>query len=225
MMPSYKDFGKGKKIDPLIQLLRSNPEVLILLGKIWDILYIEGSSPDIGKRREHVIRILLEEEFGLRVTPAPPMEREWDFSVMIKGEEKKYSLKTTENITTLKVAWNGFPSMERAQRFEFKYPILYVTRTRTKEKKRIEVYVFEIDDLMKLKEEMGVSMWWIPSNKTNPRGFGIKTKAVRNLIEKAKAKGNFVVVDYRYNINIENIKERYWKMWYNMLKKLASELE
>lgn len=48
------------------------------------------------------------------------MEREWDFSITIEGIEKKYSLKTTETITTVKVAWNGFPSLERGRRFKFK---------------------------------------------------------------------------------------------------------
>jgi len=116
--------------DPLIQILKNKPEVLDLLGRIWEILYLEGSTPDIGKRREHVIRIMLEEEFGLKVNQAPPMEREWDFSIIIEGTERKYSLKTTEKITTVKVAWNGFPSLERARRFKFEYPILYVTGNR-----------------------------------------------------------------------------------------------
>lgn len=225
-MPNYEDLEENKKkrfkekIDPLIQILKSKPNVLVLLGKIWEILYIEGSTPDIGKRREHVIRIILEEEFGLKVEPAPPMEREWDFSVVIEGKERKYSLKTTETITTLKVAWDGFPSIERARKFEFKYPILYVTGDRRK--REISIYVFRVDDLKELKEEMGDSMWWVPRSGTNPRGFGINTKAVKTLIEKAKRNGNFVTANYPY-INIEDIKEKYWKMWYNILKRLASE--
>ncbi|MHA1712178.1 MAG: hypothetical protein ACTSUS_09015 [Candidatus Freyarchaeota archaeon] len=208
------------EIDPLIQLLKKKPMVLDLLGRIWEILYIEGSTPDIGKRREHVIRVMLEEEFKLKVKPAPPMEREWDFSVMIGEQEKKYSLKTTETITTVKVAWNGFPSIERARRFKFKYPILYVTRNRKKMK--ISLYVFEVDDLEELKMEMGDDMWWIPKSETNPRGFGINTTAIKTLIEKAEKKGNFITINYQH-VNINAIREKYWKMWYNMLKKLALE--
>jgi len=71
-------------------------------------------------------------------------------------EERKYSLKTAEVVTTIKVAWNGFPSVERAHRFEFKYPILYVTGNRRKGK--ISIYVFDVDDLEKLKDDIGDSM-------------------------------------------------------------------
>ena len=204
--------------DPLIQILKNKPEVLDLLGRIWEILYLEGSTPDIGKRREHVIRIMLEEEFGLKVNQAPPMEREWDFSIIIEGTERKYSLKTTEKITTVKVAWNGFPSLERARRFKFEYPILYVTGNRKEGK--ISIYVFELDDLEKLKEEMGDDMWWIPKSGTNPRGFGLNAKSIKNLIEKAKEKGNFVEANYQH-VDVNAIEEKYWKMWYNLLKKLA----
>jgi len=207
-------------IDPLIQLLKSKPKVLELLGRIWELLYIEGSTPDIGKRREHVIRIMLEEELKLKVLPAPPMEREWDFSIMIEGEERRYSLKTTEDITTIKVAWNGYPSIERAQRFEFKYPILYICGNR--KKGELSVYVFDVDDLVNLKKELGNSMWWIPKSNTNPRGFGIDSKAVKVLIGKAMEKDNFVTVRYQH-IDINTVEKKYWKSWYCMLKELASE--
>ncbi len=80
------------------------------MGRLWEILYIEGSTPDVGKRREHIIRTLLEMEFGLKVIPAPPMERDWDFQVILDENRRQfYSLKITETVTTLKVAWNGFP--------------------------------------------------------------------------------------------------------------------
>lgn len=70
---------------------------------------IEGGTPDIGKRRENIIRAFLEIELGVKVISAPPMERDWDFQVVfIESGTQNYSLKTTENITTLKVAWNGF---------------------------------------------------------------------------------------------------------------------
>ena len=74
----------------------------------------------------------------------------------------------------------------------------------------------------KLKEEMNDNMWWIPKSETNPRGFGINTQAIKTLIEKAKEKGNFVEVNYQH-VDINAIKEKYWKMWYNLLKKLALE--
>jgi len=40
------------------------------------------------------------------------------------------------------------------------------------------------------------------------------------LIEKAKKKGNFITAKYQY-VNVNTIKERYWKAWYSMLKRLA----
>lgn len=172
-----------RNVDPLIQLFKNNPTVLELLGKLWEALYVEGSTPDIGKRREHIIRTMLEEEFGLRVIEAPPMEREWDFSVVVGGEERRYSLKTTEKITTVKVAWNGFPSIERARKFVFKYPIMYVTGDR--ESKKISIYVFEVEDIETLRWEMGDNIWWIPKGG-NPRGFGLNTQAIRSLIKKLK---------------------------------------
>ena len=208
--------------DPLIKLFKSKPSVLELLGRVWEILYIEGSTPDIGKRRENFVRELLKEEFGLQIKTAPPLEREWDFSVAIEGKERKYNFKTTEEISTLKVAWNGFPSKERIEKFRFENPILYVVGD--KKEKAISVCVFELDDLEELKKEMGTEMWWIPKSGTNPRGFGINTQAVRRLIEKAKRKGNFVAVKYK-PVDVKTIESRYWKSWYEMLKKLALETQ
>lgn len=208
-------------VDPLIQLLKSKPDVLELLGRIWEILYIEDSTPDIGVRRQSVIQEMLREEFGLEVSPAPSMERGWDFSIFIGGW-RRYSLKTTGKINTIKVAWNGFPSIERARRFQFKHPILYITGSRRE--RRISVYVFEVEDLEELKREAGDEMWWIPRRGTNPRGFGIRSKAVRELIEKAKRKGNFATVRYQ-PINIDGIRGKYWKEWYDVLKGLALEFK
>jgi hypothetical protein len=216
-----EDKKEVKKEDPLIQLFKSNPSILELIGRVWELLYIEGDSPDIGKRRENFIRELLKEEFSLQVNSAPSTERGWDFSIKFGEEERKYNLKTTEKVSTVKVAWNGFPSENRVQKFEFKSPILYITGNR--EEKTISIYVFELNDLEDLKKEMGSSMWWIPANKTNPRGFGIKTEAVRRLMEKAKKKGNFITYKYK-PININSVKEKYWKNWYSMLKRLASEI-
>ena len=104
-------------MDPLIRLLRSKPDLVRLLGQMWDVLYIEGSTPDIGIRRQHLLCIMLEEELKLKVAKASPLGREWDISIIIEDEERKYSLKTTERISVIKVAWNGFPSIERARRF------------------------------------------------------------------------------------------------------------
>lgn len=207
-------------MDDIIRLLRSKPDVLDLLGRFWDILYIEGSSPDIGKRRELIIRVLLEVEFGLKVIPAPPTERDWDFQVIFSENRRQfYSLKTTEAIATLKVAWNGYPSIERARMFKFKYPILYVTADRRK--KLVSVYVFEVEDLETLRREMGDEMWWIPKAGTNPRGFGINVKSVRRLIEIANEKGNAVTGSYT-PIDLKSLEREYWMKWYNFLKDLAS---
>ncbi len=203
-------------VDYIIQLLRSRPDTLEILGRLWEILYIEGSTPDIGKRREHIIRMLLETEFGIKITPAPPMERDWDFQIIVNENKRLfYSLKTSETITTLKVAWNGFPSLERARRFEFKYPILYITANR--KEKETSVYVFEVEDLESLKMEIGDDIWWIPRSGTNPRGFGINTKSVRRLIEIAEAKGNAIHKKYT-PVDIESLEKEYWKKWYNLLK-------
>jgi hypothetical protein len=187
---------------------------------MWDVLYIEGSTPDIGIRRQHLLCIMLEEELKLKVAQASPLGREWDISIIIEDEERKYSLKTTERISVIKVAWNGFPSIERARRFQFKYPILYISGNR--KEKRISIYVFEVDDLEGLKNEIGDDMWWLPRRGTNPRGFGINTKTLKILMSKAKEKGNFMEIEYQ-PVDLNIIKEKYWKTWYNALKKLILE--
>jgi len=69
-------------------------------------------------------------------------------------------------------------------------------------------------------KEMGDKMWWIPTSDTNPRGFGISIEAVRELIDKAKKKGNYVSTKYK-PLNIGDIEDKYWNNWYNMLKNLA----
>jgi hypothetical protein len=203
--------------DPLIQLLKNRLDILILLGKMWDILYMEGSTPDIGIRRQHLIRIMLEEELGLKVTQSAPLEREWDLSIIINGKEIRYSLNTMERIGTLKVAWNGFPSIERARRFQFRYPILYVSGSR--KDRRISIYVFDVNDLEELREKSGDSIWWIPKDITNPRGFGIKVNALRILMDMAREKGNHVEATYN-PVDLSLIETRYWRLWYKMLKEL-----
>ncbi|MEM2727301.1 MAG: ThaI family type II restriction endonuclease [Archaeoglobaceae archaeon] len=207
-------------MDKLIQILKNKLEALELLGRFWEMLYIEGSTPDIGKRRENIIRAFLEIELGVKVISAPPMERDWDFQVVfIDGGTQTYSLKTTENITTLKVAWNGFPSIERARKFEFKYPILYVSANR--HTKEISVFVFDLEDLNSVKIELGDEMWWIPRSGTNPRGFGINTRALKLLIQKAEAKGNAITKKYSA-IDIKSIEREYWVKWYYLLRELAT---
>jgi hypothetical protein len=212
-----------EKEDPLIRLLKTKPDVLKLLGRVWDILYIEGRGPEVGKRRENFIIQLLRREFNLQInTPESSVERGWDFSVVIEREERKYSLKTYEEQqgkpSTIKVAWNGFPSIEKARTLRFEHPILYILRDKTHN--QIFVYLFEVTDLEELKKELGDNMWWIPRRNTNPRGFGINPKVIPILMQKAKQKGNFIFSTYP-PIDINKVVEDYWGEWYNMLKKIA----
>ena len=208
--------------DPLIGFLKNRMDVLRLLGRIWQLLYIEGVAPDVGKRRENAIRLLLKEELGLDVNMAPEMERGWDFSIRFGADEIKYSLKTSEEIGVIKVAWNGFPSRERVERFTFENPILYVVRD--KESNRISVCVFELDDLETVRNEKQIQVWWIPRSNTNPRGFGLSIRAVKELMRKAQIKGNFVFTEYE-SIPVESLREKYWKKWYELLKELASTID
>ena len=95
-------------IDPLIKLFEQRLYALELLGRVWELLYIEGSAPDVGKRRENFIKLLLKYGFGIEIESAPGTERSWDFKVKIGNQWYTYSLKTTEKPTVVKVAWNGF---------------------------------------------------------------------------------------------------------------------
>ena len=70
-------------VDPLIKLFRQQINTLELLGRVWELLYIEGNAPDVGKRRENFIKLLLRYEFGLEVISAPDTERSWDFKVKL----------------------------------------------------------------------------------------------------------------------------------------------
>ncbi|MCE4619800.1 MAG: ThaI family type II restriction endonuclease [Desulfurococcales archaeon] len=205
--------------DPLIGLFQRRMDVLDLLGRVWELLYIEGYSPDIGKRRENFIKLLLKYEFGLEVISAPDTESYWDFKVRIKGRWYTYSLKTTERPVIVKVAWDGFPSYERARSFEFSYPILYITANR--KTKRIDLYVFTQSIIDKVRSSLGRDFWWIPRKGTNPRGFGISTRAIRILMEKADKIGNHVGKNYEPIENIELAVEEYWRGWYRLLKSLA----
>ncbi|WP_342827481.1 ThaI family type II restriction endonuclease [Desulfurococcus sp.] len=190
-----------------------------MLGRVWELLYIEGSAPDVGKRRENFIKLLLRYEFGLQVESAPDTERSWDFKVKIGNKRYTYSLKTTERPTTVKVAWNGFPSWERAESFSFKYPILYVTGDRSA--KKIDIYVFTPELISKVRSEMGRAFWWMPRGDTNPRGFGISSEAVRRLMSEAEREGNHVGKKYEPVSDLKRAVEGYWEAWYHLLKKLA----
>ncbi len=205
--------------DPLIKLFKEHNYAMEILGRVWELLYIEGNAPDIGKRRENFIKLLIQNEFNLEVEGAPDIERDWDFKVKINNKWYFYSLKTTERISTIKVAWNGFPSYERAELFIFKYPILYITGDRAS--KMIEIYVFTPRIIDNVKSKLNKDFWWIPRTGTNPRGFGISTKAIRKLMNEAKKEGNYVSKKYNFTYNIDEISKDYWKGWYILLKKLA----
>jgi len=134
--------------------------------------------------------------------------------------ERKYGVKTAENINVIKVAWNGYPSLERAMKYEFKAPIIYILRDR--EKEEISVFLFEVEDVYRLKTEKKEKIWWIPRNGTNPRGFGLERETVKELIEIAKSKGNYITVNYS-PLNMEEVSNEYWERWYELVKDLASK--
>lgn len=215
-------------MDPLIELLaeKKQNDVLKILCYAWDVLYIEGRSPDVGKRRENLLRLILENELKLKVSVAPSTLKDWDISVKIGNEERRYSVKTREDCGIVKVAWNGFPSYERARRYEFKAPILYIIRSRHEDRKNeVSVFVFEIEDIEHVKKKLGDKFWWIPQNRTNPRGFGLSKEAINELINVAKRKGNYVSdVCESVELNLEKITEAYWNGWYNLVRRLALEL-
>jgi len=206
-------------IDPLIKLFKQRLDTVELLGRVWELLYIEGSAPDVGKRRENFIKLLLRYEFGFKVESAPDTERSWDFRVKIGNHWYTYSLKTTERPTIVKVAWNGFPSWERAESFSFEYPILYITGDRSA--KKIDLYVFTPALISSVRDDMGRDFWWMPRGGTNPRGFGISARAIRRLMEEAERGGNHVGKTYKPVSDLRRAVEGYWRGWYYLLKKLA----
>ncbi|MEM1687735.1 MAG: hypothetical protein QW456_11315 [Ignisphaera sp.] len=205
-------------MDPLIKLLKEKPDVLKILCSAWDILYVEGHGPDVGKRRENLLRLIFEKELGLKVRVSSSTERDWDISVIVGKEERMYSVKTSENLGIIKVAWDGYPSIERAREYKFTAPILYVIRDRSNN--MISVFVFELEDIKKLREGLGDNMWWIPGKNTNPRGFGLSNSAVKKLIDIAKNKDNYVSCTCK-PVDLEKIVKDYWNGWYNLVKNLA----
>ncbi|MEM2189589.1 MAG: ThaI family type II restriction endonuclease [Nitrososphaerota archaeon] len=205
-------------VDPIIAILKGRPGALRILGGAWDIFYVEGRALDVGKRRENFFKLLLAKEFGLEVRSAPSTERGWDISVIIEGCERKYSIKTAEDTGTLKIAWNGFPSIERARTYRFEAPLLYIMRNRSENE--VSVSVFDLDDIKRLRDRLGDNFWWIPRGGTNPRGFGLTGMAVKELLKAAKEKGNYVAVKYT-PIDVEMVAADYWEGWYRLVKELA----
>jgi hypothetical protein len=66
------------------------------------------------------------------------------------------------------------------------------------------------------------SMWWIPKSETNPRGLRINIDTLKILMMKAKEKDNFMEIKHQ-PVDLNIIKKKYWKTWYNALKNLISE--
>ncbi|MEM4920570.1 MAG: hypothetical protein QXO38_06160 [Candidatus Nezhaarchaeales archaeon] len=205
-------------MDPIIAILKERLDALRILGSAWDIFYVEGRALDVGKRRENFFKLLLAKEFGLEIRSAPSTERGWDISVVIGGSERRYSIKTAEGVGTLKIAWNGFPSIERARMYRFEVPLLYIMRDRSENE--VSVSVFELDDIKRLRDRLGDDFWWIPRGGTNPRGFGLTSMAVKELLKAAREKGNHVAVKYA-PIDIEMVAAEYWEGWYRLVKELA----
>ncbi|WP_456327974.1 hypothetical protein [Archaeoglobus sp.] len=210
-------------MDLIISLFKSNEQALEILGRAWEILYIEGSSPDVGKRREHFFRLLLEKEFNLKVIPTPPTAKEVDFYIETNKGKIGYSLKTTEGISTIKLSWDSFPGLskeeilKKAEKYPFTCPIVYVQGDR--KRKKIAIYIFEPEDVELAKIECK-NFWWIPKTGTNPRGYGISSRGVRFLIDMAKKKENYVEKKY-IPPNVEMLKDEYWAKWYSLIKELA----
>lgn len=207
--------------DPLISKIKQNARFRELISRAWDIFYIEGRGPDVGIRRENFIRLAIQKELGLKIERAPSLERQIDFYVVVDGRKLPYNLKTMESIGTMKVAWNSYPNVEKlreaARSFKFKAPILFFHRE--------GVYVFEIEDLEEVREELGFDDFWaIPRREVNPRGFGIKAGALRKLMEIARRKGNFVELT-PVKLDLNKVRRTYLEGWYELVKKIALTLK
>lgn len=93
--------------DAIIQKIGSDPAFVGLIARAWYVLAIEGSTPDIGRRRENLVRLALRNELHLQVEePEQQMGRQLGFYCIIEGERRPYSFKSTCS-HTLKVAWDG----------------------------------------------------------------------------------------------------------------------
>jgi len=203
--------------DPLIERIKGNVRFQELISKAWDIFYIEGRRPEVGVRRENFIKMAIQKELGLRLESAPSLERQVDFYVIISGRRRPYSLKTMESVGTMKVAWDSYPDVERlreaARCFEFKAPILFFHRE--------GIYVFEVEDIERVRRELGFDGFWaIPRRDVNPRGFGIKGRALRRLMEIAREKGNFVRLT-PVRLDLDKVRGAYLEGWYELIKRLV----
>lgn len=204
----------------IINKICNKPEFLELVERVWNIIYIEGSSPDIGRRRENFVKLAL--KYALGLTTEPPeheMERQLDF-YLVEGEKRHpYSFKSTDS-HTLKVAWDGNVTEERLANFVFTTPILMLYASSTKIRES-GFYLFEVDDLTLTKFKLGDNFWSMPGQETNPRGFGVTGKSLAMLLELAKEKGNFVKVNLgRGKVD----EEKYWAQWYAFMTKVAEEV-
>jgi len=200
-------------VDPLISLLKDKEDVVEFLAKGFKALSDVIKTPDIGMRRQELFIATLK-KLGVVEEAEEQLKREIDFYLKTEEGLKPYSLKTMKNVDTIKIAWNGFPSRERVESFEFTCPIVYVTEK--------GIYVFELEDIKSVKEEMKFEdFWWIPKSTTNPRGFGIYKKAVERLIERAKSKGNYIPLR---EIHAEINREDYLEAFYEMVRKLVEKI-
>ena len=203
----------------IIQKISSKPAFAELIAKAWYVLAIEGSTPDIGRRRENFVRLALKYDMGLEIEESErEMDRQLDFYYVDGGKRYPYSFKSTCS-HTLKVAWNGNVTQDRLDRFEFTTPILMLYESNSKIRSH-GFYLFEVADLNRVKSELGDNFWSLPRQETNPRGFGFTGQALSRLLEIAKNKGNFVKVDFR---PVQIDKDKFWSQWYESIKKVAEE--
>lgn len=202
-------------MDPLISLLKRQRDVVEFIARGFKILSHIIKTPDVGKRRQELFIITLKKKFS-NVEEAGELEREVDFYLIVDDKKKPYSLKTVSNLSQLKVAWNGFPSKERIDKFQFTCPIVYI-------EEKEGLFVFELEDIESVKRELGFeNFWWIPKSNTNPRGFGISRKAVKRLKEIAKSKDNYI---HFPSINEKIDRGDFMEAFYEMMEKLVNKLK
>ncbi|AIY86163.1 MULTISPECIES: hypothetical protein [unclassified Thermotoga] len=222
-----------RKTDPLIDIFKKNKERIDILGKAWDIFYFEGRAPDVGKRRENFIVEMLRKELPhliKSVNQAPDTERNWDIEITFQDDStKRYSIKTTEGFSDVKIAWDGFPTKDRILTFNFQADIFYIARNKDK----IILCVIDLEKLRDLQREVEKNeskleeYYSLPSSNTNPRGFGLKSSTVKRLIELSKKEENYLEIDYKpFPVElILKAKEEYFKGWYDLIKELIEKYQ